>query len=125
MGFMSGKFPGHFKMGIHLQSRNILVLLELLHGARSCIKYIPSVGKQRFTCHFNFMNNITLVFRTIHVTIHISLKRQTSVAKGSTDLHTCLQFYSSLNTLSMIFHILLAPNTTMASIVMTVKYKLM
>ena len=40
-------------------------------------------------------------------------------------LHTYWPFYSSLNTLSTILLILFAPNTTMASIVMTVKYKLM
>ena len=68
--------------------------------------------------------NITLVFCTIHGTIHFSLKRQDSAANGSSDLHTCWQFYSSLNTLRMIFLILIAPNTTMASIVMTVKYRL-
>ena len=66
------------------------------------------------------MNNITLVFCTIHDTIHISLKKQASVANGSPDLHTCWQFYSSLKKLSMIFDILFAPFTTMASIVMTV-----
>ena len=67
--------------------------------------------------------NITLVFCSTHVTIHISLTRQASVANGSPDLHTCWQFYSSLNTHDN--HVLFSPNTTMASIVMTVKYRLM
>ena len=78
-----------------------------------------------FTCHLNIMNDITLVFCTIHVTIHFSQKRQASVFNGSPDLHTYWRFYSSLNTLSMAFLILFVPNTTMAPIVITMKYKLM
>ena len=77
------------------------------------------------TCHFFIMNNFTLEFCTIHVTIHFSQKRYASAANGSPDLHTYWRFNSSLNTLSMIFLILFALNTTMASIVMTVKYRLM
>ena len=50
------------------------------------------------------------------------MKRQDSAANGSPDLHICWQFYSSLNTLRVIFLILFAPNMTIASIVMTVKY---
>ena len=46
MGFMSGEFPGHSRTGIPLQSMNILVLLDLWHGARSYIKYTRSVGTQ-------------------------------------------------------------------------------
>ena len=41
MGFVSGEFPGHSRTDISLQSRNILVLLQVLHGARSCIKTDP------------------------------------------------------------------------------------
>ena len=78
-----------------------------------------------FTCHFNIMNNITVVFCTIHGTIHISLKRQASVANGSPNLHSCWQFYSGLKKLSIIFYIQFAPLTTMTSVVMTVKYRLM
>ena len=77
-----------------------------------------------FTYYFNIMDNITLVFCTIHVTIHFYLKRYASAANGLTDLHTYLRFYSSLNTLCMLFLILFAPQTTMASIVITVKYRL-
>ena len=77
------------------------------------------------TCHFNIMNNITLVFCTIYVTIHFSQKRHAYAANGSPDLHTFWRFDSSLDTLSMIFLILFEPNTTMASIIMTVKYRLM
>ena len=78
-----------------------------------------------FTKYFNIMDNITLVFCTIHATIYFSLKRDASAANGFTDLHTYRRFYSTLNTLSMIFLILFAPNTTMTSIVMTLKYRLM
>ena len=67
------------------------------------------------------MNDITLVFCTIQVTIHFSQKGQASVFNGSPDLHTYWQFYSSLNTLSMIFLIQFAPNTTIASIVITIQ----
>ena len=48
MELISGKFAGYFRMGILLHSRNVLVLLDLLNGARSCIKvYILSVETQR------------------------------------------------------------------------------
>ena len=77
------------------------------------------------TCHFNIMNNITLVFCTIHVTIHFSQRRHASAANGSPDWHTYWRSYISLNILSMIFLILFAPNTTMALVAMTVKYRLM
>ena len=66
------------------------------------------------------MDNITLAFCTIHFTINFSRKRDASAVNGFTDLHTYWRFYSSLNTLRMIFFILFAPNTTMTSIVMTV-----
>ena len=56
-----------------------------------------------FTCHFNIVNNILLVFRTIHVTINFSQKRQASATNGSSDFHSYWRLYSSLNTLSMIF----------------------
>ena len=68
---------------------------------------------------------ISLLFCTIYVTIHFYLKRDASAANDFTDLHTYWRFYSNLNTLSMVFLILFAPSTTMASIVMTVKYRLM
>ena len=42
MGFMSGEFPGHSWLGIFYHSRNVLVLLELWHGMRSCINIYPS-----------------------------------------------------------------------------------
>ena len=72
------------------------------------------------------MNKFTVLFCTIHGTIHIFLKRQASVANGAPNLHTCWQFYSGLKKkLSITFHILFAPLTSMASIVMTVKYILM
>ena len=44
MKFISGSFPGHFRTNISLHSRHALVLLELLHGARSCIKIYPFCG---------------------------------------------------------------------------------
>ena len=43
--FMSRQFPSHSTTGIPLNSWNVLVLLELWHGAISCIK-IYSVGTQ-------------------------------------------------------------------------------
>ena len=78
-----------------------------------------------FTCHFNIMNDITLVFCTIPVTIHFSQTTQASVFMAPQTCTLTGEFNSSLNTLSMIFLILFAPNTTMASIVITVKYRLM
>ena len=44
--FLSGEFPGHFRTGIPLHCRNVLVFLELWHGAKSSIRYIPSVETQ-------------------------------------------------------------------------------
>ena len=35
MVLISGEFPSHSRMGISLNSRNVLVLLKLWHGARS------------------------------------------------------------------------------------------
>ena len=49
MELISGKFPVYFRTGFLLHSRNVIVLLDLLNGARSCMNtYIPSVGTQRF-----------------------------------------------------------------------------
>ena len=77
------------------------------------------------TCHSSIMNNIMLVFCTMHVTIHFSKTRHASAVNGSSDLHTYWRSYISLNALSMIFLILFGPNTTMILFVMTVKYRLM
>ena len=122
---MSCQFPSHSRTGIPLHSLNVLVLLELWHGV-TMYKDISLLWEHNaFPYYFNSMDNITLFFCTIHVTIHFSLKRDASAANGFTDLHTYWQFYSSLNTLSMISLILFAPNPTMALIVMTVKFRLM
>ena len=47
MEFIYEELPGHFSTDMPLHSRYILVLLELWHGARSCIKIYPFCGKQR------------------------------------------------------------------------------
>ena len=44
MEFISGEFAGNLRMDIQLHSRNVLVLLELWHGTRSCIKIYPFCG---------------------------------------------------------------------------------
>ena len=44
MEFISGQFPGNFGTGMLLYSRNVLVLVELRHGVRSCIKIYPFCG---------------------------------------------------------------------------------
>ena len=54
MRFMSGEFLGYSRRRIPLQSMNILVHVELMHGLRSCIKYIPSVGTQRVHMSFHY-----------------------------------------------------------------------
>ena len=41
MELISGEYPGHFRTIISLHSRHVLVLLELYHEARSCIKIYP------------------------------------------------------------------------------------
>ena len=38
---ISGEYPGHFRTITSLHSRHVLVLLELYHVARSCIKIYP------------------------------------------------------------------------------------
>ena len=50
MEFISGDFPGHFRTGITLHSRNVLALLELeMYGMAqdNAYRYIPSVETQR------------------------------------------------------------------------------
>ena len=53
-----------------------------------------------------------MIFCITHVTIHFSQKRLAPDVNGSPDSHTLWRFYISLNTLSMIFLILFARNTT-------------
>ena len=63
MELIPGKFAGYFRMGILLHSRNVLVLLDLLNGTRSCIKvYISSVETQRIhiSLYFTVMTIDTL-----------------------------------------------------------------
>ena len=43
-GIISGEYPGHFRTVILLYSRHVLVLLELYHEERSCIKIYPFCG---------------------------------------------------------------------------------
>ena len=54
---MSGEYPGHFRTGISLYSRNVLVLLEFLHGKRSCVKIYPFCGTQLIHKEFVFRSN--------------------------------------------------------------------
>ena len=121
MGFMSSKLPGHpewvfhYVLGMFSNTFRVMAWCEIMHEG------IPLLWEHNaVTCHFNIMNTIILVFCTILVTIHFSQKRHSSAANGFPDLHTSWRFYSSLNTLSMMFLILIAANTTIASIVMTV-----
>ena len=75
MGVMSGEFPGHSRAGNPLHSRNVLVLLELWHGARSDIKIYISLPLEynAFTVmSFQYHES----YPSIHVTIHFSQKRQ-------------------------------------------------
>ena len=55
MELISGKFPGYFRTCISLHSRNVLVLLDLWNGARSCIKMYPFVGTHRFHISLYFI----------------------------------------------------------------------
>ena len=125
MGLMSRKFSGHSRTGIPLHSLNFLVLLELWHGARACIKIYPFFGNITNSHNISIAWIISLWYFALSMLQFTSRKRQAPVSNGSPDLHTNWRFYSSLNTLSMIFLILFAPNTTMVSIAMTVKYRLM
>ena len=47
--FISSEFPGHSRTGIPLHSRNVLALLELWHGARSCIKICHFCGNPTYS----------------------------------------------------------------------------
>ena len=120
MESMSSEFPGHTKNGYSLTfcecSKSFFRVIPWCEITYEEISLL--LEHNVLTCHFNSMNNFTLVFCTIHVTIHYS-QRYASAANGSPDLHTYWRFYSSMNTLSMVFLILFAPNTTMALIVMT------
>ena len=51
MELIPGRFPGYFRMCISLHLRNVLVLLDLQNGARSCIKIHPFCGN---TTHSHF-----------------------------------------------------------------------
>ena len=53
MVFVFRQFPSHSRTGIPLHSWNILVLLELLHGLRSCIKMYPICGN---TTHSHYIS---------------------------------------------------------------------
>ena len=59
MEFTPGEFLGHSRTGITLHSRNVLVLLEIWHCARSYINLYPSCGNTThshesvFHCHNN------------------------------------------------------------------------
>ena len=44
MELISGKNPGYLRTGISLQSRDVLVLLDLWNGTGSCIKTHPFFG---------------------------------------------------------------------------------
>ena len=41
---ISGEYPGHIRTIVSLHSRHVLVLLELYHVTRSCIKIYPFCG---------------------------------------------------------------------------------
>ena len=83
------------------------------------------------TCHFNIMNNITMVsplpftfLRRVMLLYLCPFSYYASAANGSSDLYTYWRSYISVNTLSMVFLILFAPTTTMSMVVMPVKYRL-
>ena len=89
MVLISGEFPSHSRTGISLHSRNVLVLFKVMAWREIMNKGIPLLWEHNaFTCHFNIMNYITLIFCTIDVTSYFSQKRQGSVFNGSPDLHS-------------------------------------
>ena len=120
MAFMSCQFPSHSRAGFSLQSWTVLVLLELWHGAISCTKIYPFFGSTTHLHNILISLIISLWYFALSMSIHFSLKRHASAADGSTVLHTYRRFYSSLNTISMIFLILFASNATKVSMAMTV-----
>ena len=86
--------------GIHVYNRYSFTFLEcsstFIAWRDSMYKGISLLWEHNaFVLYFNIMDNITLVFCTIHVTILFYLKRDASAANGLTDLHTFWRFYSS------------------------------
>ena len=75
MKFISCESPGHSRMGIPLQSRNVLLLLELWHVARSWIKTYPFCGN---TTHSHFISiscSISLWYFALSLLPFIFLRR--------------------------------------------------
>ena len=54
MEFIFGEFPGLFRSGTLLYSRNVLSLLELCHVTISCIKIYPSCGNIKHSREYVF-----------------------------------------------------------------------
>ena len=105
MGFMSGEYPGHSRTGIPLYSMNVLVILELLQEARSCIKIYPFCGTTTHS-HESIFHVITIDtivvlaanrMRNIMLCIQTTLKLPVSVQVWGAISNRGLSFLRKLN----------------------------
>ena len=81
MVFMSRQFPSHSRTGIPLHSLNVLVLLVLWQGARSCIKIYPICGNTTRSHNISISWIILLwYFAPVMLQFIISLKGDASAA---------------------------------------------
>ena len=76
MVFMSRQFPSHSRTGIPLHSWNVLVLLELWHGAVSCIKIYPFCGKTTHSRNISISLMISLWYFALSMLPFIFLWRE-------------------------------------------------
>ena len=77
------RIPWPFQDRYFLFSRNVLVFLELLHGARSCKRYIPSVGPQRIYMSLYLYNNRPHCQNEKYHAMHSDYCKISSVSLGS------------------------------------------
>ena len=74
MEFISGEFPGHFRTGVSLHSRHVLVLLELWHGVL-CIKIYPfcknATHSHKSVIHSHNNRRYCRVWRKQNVKYHV------------------------------------------------------
>ena len=119
MGSMSGEFLGHSRTGIPLPSTNVLVSIELWHGARSCIQIFSTCGNTTHSLVISIPWIISLWYFALSMLPFTFLRRDRPRLLIAPQPCTL----TGLNIFSMLFLILFASNTSMASIVMTLKYR--
>ena len=107
MVFISSEYPDHSRTGIPLYSMNVLVMLELLHGARSCIKIYLFCGTTTHSHEsvFRVITIDTIVMFAANRMRNIMLYIQTTV-KLPVSVQVWLEIWIMQNTRVMLFMIL-------------------